>query len=148
MVIPSLSAIDSSRRNSRRRQRDQSGSEYLDGISSGPGALGLFGDRAALVVFTDGDNNNGPAPVISAMVAAAAKGVRVHYGFLQPFFLPPPLAPGQVPPASPGEPVATVAPPPVLPPPGAPTTIQEAVLQSGGVFAVISNAGVPDRVHQ
>ena len=140
VVIPSLSAIDSSGGTSIDGGINL-GVSLLDGVTSGPGALGLFNDRAALVVFTDGDNNNGPAPVISAIVAATAKGVRVHYGFLQPFFLPPPLPTGAAPQSGPGEPVAGALPaPPALPPPGAPTTIQEAVLQSGGVFAVISDA--------
>lgn len=47
-------------------------------------------NRAAIGVFTDGENNSGPAPVIAAIVNATLKGIRVHYGFLNPFAFPKP----------------------------------------------------------
>ena len=111
----------------------QSGGTSIDsGINTGIGLLdsinntgfiAFIQNKAAIVVLTDGENNSGPGPVIAAIAAATAKGIRTHYGFLSPFFSP--------------------APPPVRAPRGAPVlpaTIEDAVRQSGGIFARIGDA--------
>lgn len=93
----------------------------LDSINAG-GFIAFIRDKAAIVVLTDGENNAGPAPVIAAIAAATAKGIRTHYGFLSPFFSPSPLL-GRVPRGG-----------------GLPATIEDAVRQSGGIYARIGDA--------
>lgn len=135
-VVPTLDAIDSS------------GGTSIDGginaattlfnnINAG-GFKAFIKDRAAMIVFTDGENGSGPVPVIQAIANATLKGIRVHYGFLQPLVStpPPPFAPQ----SEPGAPEALPPPPLLSPPPGLPATIEQAVLQSGGVFARIGDA--------
>ena len=162
IVIPSLSSIDSS-----------GGTSIDSGINSAINLLddinlndffGLFSDRAAILVFTDGQNNSGDGPVINAIVAATLKGYRVHYGFLSPL-VGSSLRAGSL--ASEtlnqgvsgdGDPetyftaksfiTTTIEPTTIEEAVGAsaittstrPTTIEEAVLQSGGVFAQIGDA--------
>lgn len=117
----------------------------LDSINVG-GFLSFVRDRASILLFTDGQNNSGDGPVIAAIANATAKGYRVHYGFLNPFYSPipatAPLAAAQAAPEF-GEgnpPTIVSAPTTIAAAAPAPTTIQEAVLQSGGVFGIISNA--------
>ena len=57
--------------------------ELLDNIVKS-GLTTYIHNRAAIFVFTDGENNDGIIPVIESITAATLKGIRVHYGFLQP----------------------------------------------------------------
>lgn len=77
-------------------------------------------DHAAVLLFTDGENNDGDAPVIAAINYAWTNGVRVHYGWLQP---------GKV-----G--LTTYA----KSTKGSPSTIEEAVRMTGGNYGVIRDA--------
>lgn len=109
--------------------------QILENINTA-GLTGLLKDKAAIVVFTDGNNNAGPLPVIQAIVNATLKGVRVHYGFLNPISF---TKSGQVS-------VPSDAPPGYVRPEikinasALPVTIEEAVLASGGVYALIGDA--------
>lgn len=136
-VIPTLDRIDSSGGTS-----IDSGINaavgLIDNIDAG-GFLSFFLNRSGILVFTDGANNSGPGPVIQAIVDATAKGIRVHYGFLQPLVAPataPKSLNGDHDPAKPKK--------PQLPDIGEkdeiPATIEEAVLASGGVFGIIGDA--------
>lgn len=127
-VIPTLDRIDSSGGTSIDGGIN-AGIGLLDGINNGPGMMGAFKDRSALLVFTDGDNNTGPGPVIAAIVSATAKGYRTHYGFLAPL-VSPFSASAEPPPAGGGKTGKAEV----------PTTIEAAVLQSGGIFARIGDA--------
>ncbi len=126
-VIPKLNSIDSS-----------GGTDIAGGINSAVQILeakGLVKDKSSIVVFTDGQNNAGPTPVIQAIVNATAKGIRTHYGFLQPFVfkksksIPSDAPAGYVAPLFATKRAQTL-----------PATIEEAVLASGGVYAAINDA--------
>jgi hypothetical protein len=106
--------------------------QQLDDINAA-GFRAFVKDRASIVVFTDGENSRGPAPVIQAIVAATLKGIRVHFGFLNPIGVNRSASRGE-----PDEPPVGRAALPLAE--GAPTTIEEAVRLSGGVYAVISDA--------
>ncbi len=134
-VIPKLNSIDSS-----------GGTDIASGINSAiqilenlntTGLSGVLKNKAAITVFTDGQNNAGDIPVIQAIVNATLKGIRVHYGFLQPFVfaksqsfsIPSDAPPGYVVPLQKIQPRAAL-----------PATIKEAILASGGVYALIGDA--------
>ena len=136
-VEPTLDAIDSSGGTSIDGGLN-AGIALLDNIGAG-GFESFFKDRAAILLFTDGQNNTGDGPVIAAIANATSKGIRVHYGFLNPFGSPKPSSTQEPEPGAPA--VAPLAAAPIVAlAAGSPTTIQEAVLESGGVFAVISDA--------
>ncbi len=121
VVEPTLNAIDSS-----------GGTQIDFGINAAINlldakTLGLnplqVRDRSAIFVFTDGQNGSGIGPVITAIINAINKGYRVHYGFLQPqnfkdeaYFTDPASKELSF------------------------STIQEAVLASGGTYGVIGSA--------
>lgn len=128
-VLPTLDRIDSSGGTSIDGGIN-AGVGLLDAINTGPGLLGAFRDRSALLLFTDGENNSGQGPVIAAIVAATLKGYRVHYGFLSPLVSPFSVAEGVDAPFTRA----------ITPKDTTPTTIEQAVLQSGGVFARIGDA--------
>jgi len=86
----------------------------------GTGLTTYIKNRAAIVVFTDGENNAGPLPVIQAILNARLKGIRVHYGFLSPKTVTRN--------ADVRADTSTI------------NTIEEAVQQSGGVYALIGDA--------
>lgn len=132
-VIPTLNAIDSS-----------GGTDIAGGINSAvqiledlntAGISGIIEDKASIIVFTDGENNAGPLPVIQAIVNATLKGIRVHLGFLMPnishsLVIPSDVPPGYVVPDFPDAwSNATTS----------PATIEEAILASGGVYALIGD---------
>lgn len=130
-VIPKLNSIDSS-----------GGTNIAAGINSAIQILedlnttGIIKNKAAITVFTDGDNNAGDLPVIQSIVKATLKGIRVHYGFLKPFSFsksPALLIPSDAPP---GYVMPLQAPSSTL----LPATIKEAILASGGVYALIGDA--------
>lgn len=133
-VIPTLNAIDANGGTAIDAGINQA-SSMLDALNvtlGGSATANALKDRAAILLFTDGDNNAGVAPVIAAIDAAGAKGYRVHYGFLQPQapFKPrlrslEPFAPE----------VRTLA----FAPAGS-SSIQDAVLNTGGSFGVLNNA--------
>lgn len=106
----------------------------LDAINAG-GFRAFVKDRASIVVFTDGENNGGPNPVIAAIVDATLKGVRVHFGFLNPVSVG-----GAAVVASAPDDLPSLTRGPALHVDGLPATIEEAVRLSGGVYAVISDA--------
>ncbi|MBL4661446.1 MAG: VWA domain-containing protein [Alcanivoracaceae bacterium] len=101
------------------------------------GLSGIIEDKAAIALFTDGENNAGQTPVIQAIVNATLKGIRVHYGFLspitsnisEPLFIPSDATQGYTIPETSTNFNGTL-----------PTTVEEAVYASGGVFAFIGNA--------
>lgn len=146
-VIPSLNAINSSGGTAIDRGIN-AGINLLDNVNASPnGFFGIFQDRAALIVFTDGENGSGPAPVIAAIVSATSKGYRVHYGFLTPFGSPSQSSLASYAVSGPGDPLvqldllpqfATAADEATALAP--PATIEEAVIRSGGVFARIGDA--------
>lgn len=135
-VIPKLSSIDS-----------YGGTDIAQGINTAvqilenlntAGLTGLIKNKAAVVVFTDGENNDGSIPVIEAIANATIKGIRVHLGFLDPysffnkaasFPIPSDAPQGYIPHESSFQEDSTL-----------PATIIEAVLASGGVYAIIDNA--------
>jgi hypothetical protein len=117
----------------------------LDNINAGGGIAGFFENRAAILVFTDGQNSGGSAPVIASIVNAISKNYRIHYGFLSPLVSSSePLASRSASSADdPGEPAPDPATREVRRQTlndGPPTTIQEAVLRSGGIYAQIGDA--------
>jgi hypothetical protein len=142
-VVPTLDRVDSSG-STRIDLGINAATNLLDNINLGGGIVGAFQDRAAILVFTDGQNNNGPAPVITAIVNATLKGYRVHYGFLSP--LVPSPAPRSTPVTETGEEDTAAdssswdAPIVAKANGGPPTTIEEAVLRSGGIYAQIGDA--------
>lgn len=105
----------------------------LDNLNTG-GLLGVLADKSAIVVFTDGENGAGPIPVIQAIVSASARGIRVHLGFLNP------IVSGRRGPVPSDMPPGYVVPTPGTLDSGPPSTIEEAVLASGGTYAVIGSA--------
>ena len=112
----------------------ESAIDLLNAINAA-GFRAFVKDRASIVVFTDGENNGGPVPVIAAIVQATLKGVRVHFGFLNPVAVG-----GGATVASTPDDLPALRRPAVPLADGAPTTIEEAVRLSGGVYAVISDA--------
>ncbi len=136
-VIPTLDLVDSSG-GTRIDLGINAAINLLDNISAGGGINAFFENRAAILVFTDGQNSGGPAPVIASIVNAISKGYRVHYGFLSPL-----VSRGAPPADGPGDP----APDPATwevqrqtRDDGPPATIEEAVLRSGGIYAQIGDA--------
>jgi uncharacterized repeat protein (TIGR01451 family) len=133
-VIPVFDEIDSS-----------GGTNIAAGINTATTMLANYNDevssldnKMALAVLTDGENNSGPIPVIKAIMNARLKGIRVHYGHLQP------LSTTRSRKNIPEEEDSVVShrtrqgqesDNEVLP-----ATIEEAVLATGGVYAIIRNA--------
>ena len=124
-VISTLSAIDSN-----------GGTDIALGIHTAINLLEAAVDhqevasltnRAAICVFTDGENDDGVCPVIEAIARAIDRGIRVHYGFLSP------LQPKN---KRSDQDVAAAR---KICGSGLPSTIQAAVLASGGVFARIGD---------
>jgi len=77
-------------------------------------------EHSAVLLFTDGENNDGPVPVIEAIIRAWANGVRVHYGWLKP---------GKGGPTTYAKSSK-----------GIPSTIEEAVRMTGGNYGLIRDA--------
>jgi len=126
LVEPVFNAIDSEG-NTAIDRGINAAVNLLDSLQVG-GFSAFFKDRAAIFVFTDGQNNDGPIPVIQAIAGATLKGIRVHYGFLQPGSVTKFVtATKDQAPLSAHE-IAEIA------------SIEEAVLASGGTYGVIGNA--------
>lgn len=138
-VVSSVDLIDSS-----------GGTDIAAGINtavslltdtSAPGLGNLVKDRASIIVFTDGENNDGPGPVILAIVNATLKGIRVHLGFLKPSSITRSKKLEYRSYEMNGDPITPeylmrglrMASP-------LPATIEEAILLSGGVYGVIGSA--------
>ncbi|MDD8045110.1 MAG: VWA domain-containing protein, partial [Verrucomicrobiota bacterium] len=125
VVEPTIDSVDSS-----------GGTDIAAGIDSAAtllenaqvnGLSAFISGKAVICVFTDGENSAGPIPVIWSITAAIAKGIRVHYGILNPQIK------GGVPDDSTG--VKGGGGVHKGDPPYA--TIEEAVLASGGVYGQI-----------
>lgn len=121
-LIPFLETIDSSG-NTRIDLGIYKGVELLE--AAGAAGAGIE-YHSAIFLFTDGENNAGPGPVITAIEAAWARGVRVHYGWLQPGPQPAPAKGG-----------VTTYPKSSK---GSPATIEEAVRMTGGNYGLIRDA--------
>lgn len=109
-AIPSIAGIDSS-----------GGTFIAGGITTTLGAMTPLGppvDRSGIVVLTDGEDSDVSA-LTAAIAGAAARGVRVSFGFLSP-----PTVTNEA-----GMTSDAVAP-----------DVQRAIIASGGVFGTISSA--------
>ena len=109
-AIPSIAGIDSS-----------GGTFIAGGITTTLGAMTPLGppvDRSGIVVLTDGEDSDVSA-LTAAIAGAAARGVRVSFGFLSP-----PTVTNEA-----GMRSDAVAP-----------DVQRAIIASGGVFGTISSA--------
>jgi hypothetical protein len=134
-VIPVFNAIDSSG-GTRIDLGIRAGITLLDNINAN-GFRAFIGGKSAIMVFTDGQNgaSDGDLSVIAAIVDATLKGIRVHYGFLSPFG-----SPIGLPTSGPGESETPFNPRGSVAQSATPSTIEEAVIASGGVYGVITDA--------
>jgi hypothetical protein len=132
-VIPVFNAIDSSGGTSI-DGGIKAATTLLDNINAN-GFRAFINNKSAIMVFTDGQNGNGPVPVIQAIANATLKGIRVHFGFLQPF-----ASPIALPTSGPGETETPFNPRGSVAQTALPATIEEAVIASGGVYGVITDA--------
>lgn len=94
-----------------------------------------FDNRMGIVIFTDGFNNAGHQPVCDAIREAICSNMRVHYGFLQPLTYDAPLGYGY-----PHNELSCSLEACGNSRQRAPSSIEEAVLTSGGVFGIIGDA--------